>query len=279
MFVILISTTSCEKWRVASEIPQVNNIVVVNAALSPADSVVSVYVGRASDDFGAANTASELAINNAEVFVISDGVRYRLSFSEKSNLYEIPSKNLQIKPDKTYQVEVVANDVKLSAECTVPKAVSPPLLTVLLDKEFITGKVSWQATAPQQAFQLVANAAFKNNRGFPQQVFGSWDYDNSKLLKATRANQSFSHVNTASTQIALADTTQITFEVSLTTYDENASRYLESSQNANDSPEANVEFFNRFISPAIRYSNVSNGLGIVMAYNRQTVVERLNAKE
>ena len=279
LVVILLSCPSCEKWRVASEIPEINNIVVVNAALSPADSVVAVYVGRASDDFGAANSSDELVIKNAEVFIISDETRYQLVFSEKSKLYEIPAKNLSIKPDKTYRVEVVTNGVELSAECTVPKAILPPLLTVSLDKEFIIGKVSWQATASEQAYQLVGNVTFRNNRGFPQQVFGSWDYDNSKLLKAERANQKFNQINTAKTQGSLADTTQIAFEVSLTTYDENASRYLESARNANDSPEMNVEFFNRFITPSIRYSNVKNGIGIVLAYNRQTVIAKLNAKE
>ncbi|MFB0908725.1 MAG: hypothetical protein QMB03_10705, partial [Spirosomataceae bacterium] len=64
----------------------------------------------------------------------------------------------------------------------------------------------------------------------------------------------------------------------LTTYDINGSRYLESARNANDSPQINVEFFNRFISPSIRYSNVKNGLGVVLAYNRQTVIEKLNSR-
>jgi hypothetical protein len=278
LFIIPISTISCEKWRVASEIPEINNLIVVNAALSPTDSVVAVYVGRASDDFGAAKTSGELVINNAEVFIISDETRYQLVFSETNKLYEISAQRLSVKPDKKYRVEVISNGVELTAECTVPRAILPPLLTVSLDKEFIIGKVSWQATASEQAYQLVGNVTFRNNRGFPQQVFGSWDYDNSKLLEAERANQKFNQINTAKTQGPLADTTQIAFEVSLTTYDENASRYLESARNANDSPEMNIEFFNRFITPSIRYSNVKNGIGIVVAYNRQTVIAKLNAK-
>ncbi|MFT7273503.1 MAG: hypothetical protein ACI9V1_003042 [Spirosomataceae bacterium] len=222
--------------------------------------------------------ASELAINNAEVFVISGESRKRLTYSESSSLYEISTREFPIIQGRKYQLEVTANGTALSAECIVPENIPTPKLKVLKDGEFIFGEVSWQSTAVGQTFQLVGNATFINNRGFPQQVFGSWDYDLSKLLEADKKNQSFTQINTARTQGVLSDTTQIIFEVNLTTYDINGSRYLESARNANDSPQINVEFFNRFISPSIRYSNVKNGLGVVLAYNRQTVIEKLNSR-
>ncbi|MFT6205475.1 MAG: hypothetical protein ACJAZY_002323 [Spirosomataceae bacterium] len=56
--------SSCEKWQVAEDIPDPEELVVVNAAFSPSDSVVAVYVGNASSDFQSAFLASELAINN-----------------------------------------------------------------------------------------------------------------------------------------------------------------------------------------------------------------------
>jgi hypothetical protein len=270
--------SSCEKWQVAEDIPDPEELVVVNAAFSPSDSVVAVYVGNASSDFQSAFLASELAINNAEVFVISGESRKRLTYSESSSLYEISTREFPIIQGRKYQLEVTANGTALSAECIVPENIPTPKLKVLKDGEFIFGEVSWQSIAVGQTFQLVGNATFINNRGFPQQVFGSWDYDLSKLLEADKKNQSFTQINTARTQGVLSDTTQIIFEVNLTTYDINGSRYLESARNANDSPQINVEFFNRFISPSIRYSNVKNGLGVVLAYNRQTVIEKLNSR-
>ena len=201
--------SSCEKWQVAEDIPDPEELVVVNAAFSPSDSVVAVYVGNASSDFQSAFLASELAINNAEVFVISGESRKRLTYSESSSLYEISTREFPIIQGRKYQLEVTANGTALSAECIVPENIPTPKLKVLKDGEFVFGEVSWQSTAVSQTFQLVGNATFINNRGFPQQVFGSWDYDLSKLLEADKKNQSFTQINTARTQGVLSDTTQI----------------------------------------------------------------------
>lgn len=267
---------SCEKWKVSSDIPDIDKILVVNAALSPVDSVLVVYVGRASTNFSAAFLPRELAIGNAEVVIFSDNAQQQLTFAEATSLYEISANSFLIETGKRYRIEVKADGQKLSAECTIPKGINSPTLRIDRKDKFITGTVNWESSEAGQAYRLDANATYINQRGFPQQVFGSWDYDLSNLLKAEMINQRFEQVNTVTTQSVLPDTTRINFEVNITTFDINGTRYLESAKNANDTPQTTPEFFDRFISPSIRFSNVQNGLGIVLGYNKQTLTVELN---
>jgi len=267
---LILGGTSCQKWKVDPEIDNINDFVVVNTALSPSNKVVSVYVGRVNANFGTVETSQKLALTDAEVYLRESQVKQRLVFSAKTKLYEVDSQTFPIIAGKTYALEVVVGTKKVTASCQIPEKVLLPLLEAQQNGRLINSSVSWKASKANQAFMLLGYS-FYENQGGPVITYANWDFNQSELIVSVENEQTFTKNNEIGLNIDRVLPPFIDVFVEINQYDENAQKYLTSIKNSNDTPQLSVDFFDKFSSPTIRYSNVNNGLGIMIGYNRYII--------
>lgn len=271
IFVILaVGCLACADWEVAKTAENATDLVVVNAALNPDEKTVSVYVGRGESNFGNIKSAQNLAVANAEVYIIEAQKRQRLSFSEKSKLYEISVNQFPILAGKRYFLEIVVGQKKVTAHCQVPEKISEPTLEASQKGRFIHSSITWQASQKNQFFSL-SGYSFYQSQGIPVTNFANWDFDPTDLVVSVEDKQTFTKTNEIRLNIERALPPFIDAVVEIEQYDDNAAKYLTSVRSSNDTPQSSVDFFDKFSSPAIRYSNVQNGVGIVVGYNRYVV--------
>ena len=267
---IFLGGMSCQKWEVAPLSENTDAPIVVNAALNPSDTIISVYVGRVSTSFGAIEKPQELAIADAEVFLRGPQTKQRLVFSQKTKLYEVNSQAFPLTAGASYTLEVAVGTKKVTASCQIPEKLAPPILEARQNGRFINSSVSWKASQPNQAFMLQAYSYYVS-QGIPVTSYANWDFDQSELIVSVKNEQKFTRNNEVRLNIERELPPLMDVFVEIYQYDENAKKYLTSVKSSRDTPALSVDFFDKFLSPTIRYSNVSNGLGIVIGYNRYIV--------
>ncbi|MFN4146323.1 MAG: DUF4249 family protein [Runella sp.] len=274
IFFLACFCCGCEQWRVVSAVPEANQVIVVNAALSPQNTTTSIYVGRGERDFGKLQSSSALAIAEAEVFLTTGQSKKKLNFDPQTKLYQVSQNEFAVEAGKKYILEITVGKQKVKAECKIPEAISTPAFEARQSGRFIRSSVSWQATQANQAFML-EGYSFYRNEGVPVTTVANWDFDAADLLLSKEAGQLFSQSNEIRLNIERALPPTIDVVAEITQYDDNAVKYLSSVRNSLDSPQMSLGFFDRFSSPTIRYSNIQNGLGIMVGYNRYVVRQNI----
>jgi hypothetical protein len=272
VLVFLACTTACQQWQVISDATEASDVVVVNAALSPSDEQVRVYVGRASTSFGRLQSAAELAISDAEVRIRTGQRAAQMRFSESIKQYVLDTTAWPLVSGETYTIEVKTLTKSIIASCTIPLPIRDFSLEASQQGRFIASSITWQASQPNQVFRL-DGYSFYQVEGMPVYTYPNWDFEIAQTFTSTESGQLFRQNNEIRLNLERTLPPFIDAIAILYQYDENAARYISSIRNANDSPKLTSEFFDRFTSPTIRYSNVQNGLGLVYGFQQYTLTK------
>ncbi len=76
------------------------------------------------------SVGEEIPVSNAEVFIETDGVAYKLTESDRVGYYDL-NLNLQVISGKTYGLTVRYNEVEIKGETTIPVSID----SLLVDKD------------------------------------------------------------------------------------------------------------------------------------------------
>ena len=266
--------SSCEEWRIERSVLKAEDLIIVNTTLNPSDSVIKVYVGRGSTNYQKIELADQLFNKDASVTLISGTKKQKLLFSKRTNFYEIKSSVFPILEGQSYSIEVVVGDKKAIAECTIPKKVEQPTLNCIEKEGIVTATVSWKSSEAFQSYKLKANSLFFSGIT-PVAAFGTWDFEQIDLINASSVGQNFKQTTiiTPTSERNYAGFIEIVCEISA--YDKNAINFYNTTKSNSDVPKSSTDFFEKFTSPAIRYTNIKGGLGIMAAVNNTIIVKKV----
>ena len=169
---------------------------------------------------------------------------------------------------------MVVGDKKAIAECTIPKKVEQPTLNCIEKEGIVTATVSWKSSEAFQSYKLKANSLFFSGIT-PVAAFGTWDFEQIDLINASSVGQTFKQTTiiTPTSERNYAGFIEIVCEISA--YDKNAINFYNTTKSNSDVPKSSTDFFEKFTSPAIRYTNIKGGLGIMAAVNNTIIVKKV----
>lgn len=301
LFTSLISMallTACDslvKEVDPSRTPSTESQFVVNAYISPQDTVLAVLVTRSRPVFGPSANIDPQTVSNVAV-TLSDGSRsVPLPFSEKDGFHRADARLLPIGAGQTYTLTVTApGGERLTARTTVPQPV--PLEEVKLDSTENTNRFGpggysfflqafWRDAPGVKNYYRLAGNLFYTQRyttGQPpreQSVNNvtSFGFGNGGLV--TDENRDGTRISSRRQQIYLPSMSvngqpptfpsPVSYIIYLLNVDENYYRYHESAErqdNVNDNP---------FAEPVLVQGNIEGGLGCFGSYNRTNFSGRL----
>lgn len=126
MLLLVFMCLSCEDFFISEvtnhDIPGSDPQLVVYAYISPADSLVSVYVDR-SKPYVISAKDYEPVNGNAYVYIAEKGSEFvSLQYNEERKRFIIPVSQFPVHHGKTYQLRVEAFDgEKVTGECSIPE--------------------------------------------------------------------------------------------------------------------------------------------------------------
>lgn len=272
-FILLFSimTLSCQKWEVGKQSQQ--NLLVLNAQITPDDSLITVYLGKVTDFDKSKLKPEDLALENAEVFIVNlDNVKSvgnQLNFNSNIKKYQIKSEKVGLVAGGRYMIKANHNNQEVIAEFGIPDKVEEFKIIAQKEEKIVKGSLSWISPKPNMVFNPTVFAVSKNGN-LVSQSFGTWDVDASSILKSVEKSESFK-LNFTISNVGINPE----LKLEILTLDKTGLNYLESIRNSNDTPQLSQDFLDRFNSPSIRYSNVQNGLGVVMGYKKYNLDHKL----
>jgi hypothetical protein len=275
----------CEKEVKNIKIPQASPKLVINAFISPQDTLIRVSVTKSAPVLGKTQLTFE-DIKDATV-ILSDGfssitLEYNPPQSIREQLYRAEAKDFPIIAGKTYFLKVTNPEgLQAEASCTVPFTQNTTLEVDVdsMDSEYGVGKtytmeMKWQDTPGEvnyYRYSAEVKSVYKpspnqaNINYYPVYFDQSLQYLSDNRLDGTIFTTSptsftggyFGNINYDSLELRCY----------LLNTDEHYYRYHQSIRNSNvDNP---------FAEPGPIYSNVRGGLGVFAAYNQSVVTLQL----
>jgi len=120
LLIILAVLYSCETNVDASDLLDKEQLIIINGYLSPQDAVLKVQVSRSKSITSTVNS-KDLIITSANVKITNENNDEAiLIYQESTNSYEASANELVITPGKKYFLEVLVDEDKYYATCTVP---------------------------------------------------------------------------------------------------------------------------------------------------------------
>ncbi len=270
LFLMLILLSSCEQWEIDKLPSSPSEIVVVNALLSPQDSLITVYIGQGSDLLNDAKFNKDLSRSDAKVELSGGSKTIILPFNAKTKLYQIASSKLIIQQQKSYELKVIVDDKVYMSSCTIPRNIETPTIKALFVDRKIKANLNWvESELSNKHYYLEGYGEFVSN-GIPTRNSINWGVSVNNLIESSVTNLS-GYDKTGfvqfSTQANRPLPELVTINVDLYSLDGNMVKYLASIKDAKDTPQQSLDFIERLQTSTIRYSNIKNGYGIMMAYN------------
>jgi len=277
---------ACEKEVTSIQLPGAESQLVVNAFISPQDTILEVAVFESKPVIGERPGSVTDLIRDATV-TLSDGQKtivFPLVNPTQylaGTAYRARPEAFPIEAGKTYFLQASTPDGRLvTAQCTVPAA--PPVPQMRFDSVVTTlengvtsrnytGALHWQDPAGEENFYRV-DADLKrgrlDNRG---ELFEEWQPVYWGPDKAT----AFSDARLDGAQFSSPETSffvndyfrSTTFYAHLLHTDRAYFEYHRTLR-------ANLDS-NPFAEPVLLYSNVAGGLGVFVAFNRTTLEVRV----
>ena len=96
IILVMILLSSCEQWMVDKLPTSPNEIIVVNALLSPQDSLITVYVGKGSNLIDDNKFNKDLSRVDAKVELSDGGQTIILPYNSQTKVYQVTSSNFMI---------------------------------------------------------------------------------------------------------------------------------------------------------------------------------------
>lgn len=264
-------TLSCQKWEVSKQSQK--DLLVLNAQITPDDSLITVYLGKVGDFENSKLKPEDLALENAKILILNldsiNSIENQLNFNSSIKKYQIKSEKVGLVAGGRYMIKANHNNQEVIAEFGIPDKVEEFKIIAQKEEKIVTGSLSWISPKPNMVFNPTVFSVSKNGN-LVTQSFGTWDFEPSSILKSVEKSESFK-LNFTISNIGINPE----LKLEILTLDKTGLNYLESIRNSNDTPQLSQEFLDRFISPSIRYSNVQNGLGVVLGYKKYNLDHKL----
>jgi hypothetical protein len=276
---------ACEKEATGIKLPESNSKLVVTGFISPQDTAVSVEVLRSTPAFGTRSLAPPF-VSNALV-TLSDGDRTVTlpKRGAEGGWYSVEAQAFPVVAGRTYTLRVsVPGGESLEASCTVPEA--PALPAIAIDSVGVPApqhlsnynlRMSWSdATGQENYYRPVAEVRTvlteNPDRPPPFPLIRPVYWETDELIDDKAADNGLLYSPRAT--FAPPGLGQFKPEhylyAQLLHVDRHYYLYHRSLKNASRSDG------NPFAEPVLVYSNITGGLGVFAAYNRATVVTRIN---
>jgi hypothetical protein len=112
---------SCEKKAKNVDLPVVQPVMVASAFLCPTENATSLFLSWSNPIFH--NSEMNLKPEkDADVYIINQGIEYKMHYDNMENKYVISKNELSIKIGETYKLKVVSDKSKtLTATTTIPE--------------------------------------------------------------------------------------------------------------------------------------------------------------
>lgn len=276
---IVLLFMACEKEVTNIKLPQDTSKLVVNAFISPQDTVLRANVSKTLPAIGKVKLSSN-NLTDAIVTISNEEKSVTLMYHEADRYYSANSKDFPILPGKTYFLKVSHPSFpQVGATCTVP-VTQNNTLEVAIDsansrydgyKEYFM-LMKWQDTPSEMNYYRVfaETLAYQDSA---YQYYQPLYFDANDLYSDIRldgANFSSPKAPIWMNLISPGVQTKNTLFAHLLNTDEPYFRYHQSLRNYSNTDG------NPFAEPVLIYSNVTGGLGVFAAYNRTTVQIKLN---
>ncbi|CAA9212959.1 MAG: hypothetical protein AVDCRST_MAG56-10 [uncultured Cytophagales bacterium] len=273
---------ACEKEVTSLKLPGADSQLVVNAFISPQDTVLEVAVYESKPVVGERPGSASDIIRDATV-TLSDGEKTVVlplldpTPDLRRTSYRTRPEALPIEAGKTYYLQVSTPDGRLvTAQCTVPAA--PPATQIRLDSVVrtlengaafrnYTGTLYWQDLAGEENFYRV-DADLKRVRvdNWSGKLLEDWQSVNWSPDKATffsDARLDGAQFSSPEINFSMHDYFRSTTLYAYLLHTDRA--YFEYHRTLRANADSNP-----FAEPVLLYSNVAGGLGVFAAYNRTT---------
>jgi hypothetical protein len=261
--------------------------LVINAFISPQDSLIQVFVYESIPVNTALTTPrlvpnATVRLSSGSESVILPKVRYETSTPSSFEVYQIPAVSFPIQAGKTYTLHVSTPDGRqVEGRCTVPAPNSTLLVRpVPSDSGKVRLLYSWQdpvgvghyyrpaGETEFTSYLTGSNTFLSGEEGLGQRVY--WE-EGIRLLSDSRFDGEVLSAVTSPFLIPPASFSKITIRAYLLTTDEAYFRY-HSTLNQQRKSRAD----DPFAEPVPIYSNLTGGVGVFAAYNRTEVRITLN---
>lgn len=269
--IIALLTFSCESIVTEVELPELPDRIVISTFLSPGDDSIRVTVTESQSLFSdASDSLNKQWLEDADVFITHGSTTRQLAYISSYRYYVIDALAIPILPNETYKVTARATDGReASGEATVPAIsdhhIKLEQVTSIQHEGYSEKVISvrfYDPASTQDHYRILMKAVWSKT-GFPSSTQDSYPYPESRSEYIEDSN-----FNGGSLLVNFNDYddpgyTLDSVYVYLYTTDETYylfHRSIEANQNSSENP---------FIEPALVYSNVIGGLGVVSAYNSQ----------
>ncbi|MEO6903583.1 MAG: DUF4249 domain-containing protein [Bacteroidia bacterium] len=258
---------SCEKEVTNIQLPETKSKLVLGCFLVPSDTVINVTITKSMPIFNNTSTKAEVFVENASV-TISDGVNSAILPEKGFGLYQVNSKIFPIIEGKEYTVSASASSYdNVYGKCTVPKSVAAvnaslngPINTVGSSIE-----LKWQDIPNQNDYYIVSVYGFSVNDSLSKSdtVYNYVFYSDEPY----KDNGKDGHEMSISIKLKKAyEKKGYSFKgysITIFNLEYNYYMYLKSFNKYNNNDPSNP-----FSEPALVYTNVDKGLGVVGGYTR-----------
>ena len=250
----LLIFASCEKWEVAKNPTDINNLIAVSGLISPTTPQMTIYVSKGIL-LGQVIKNDSLQISNAEVSISDFTNTQKLQYNLKSRRYEALQGNLKIISGKTYYLTVKANNKTLEASCTVPEK---PQIQDIRNKRTDNGiqfSLNWKNTEVAYLIKSVIDGVTSTN--VPTKLGIIWDDESITTTPIVKSSilEMFNYTGRfpISSNIRLKN-----IFTTVASVDKNYELFIE----RRGKVDSDVGIFERFSEPNLGYSNIKGGIGI-----------------
>lgn len=263
VFLTLCSMIGCVKVEPFKEIPAYS----VYSILNPADSIISVFVGRTFRTGEFFSIDSGKAIANARVEIRNKSTTKIIEFDNSSKSY-LANNSGFLRAGEEYYLSIEIEDEILEGYTLIPE-----LPTLKLDQAEITAnsegqiQVFWEKSKLDNSiYRLVGSVDLRSN------VFALfyWDQDEGVWETSDKLNSSNVIKSPLGSFNFVSSSKEAFVKIDLFSFDENYDDF----RKKENVFQLRSDFSRLFESPVIFNSNVSNSIGIFGSY----VVSSLNIK-
>lgn len=273
--ILAFGIISCEKTAKNVDLPVVQPVMVANAFLSPNEEFTSLFLSWSNPIFHNSDMNEKL-VTDADVYIINQGVEYKMHYSNQESKYLISKNDLPIIIGQTYKLRIESDKSKtLTASTTIPEKPIFKSKFVRIDSVIESGDgyrssqyiiyVDLKITNPEpKAYYRITAYADVIDGGMKQITTCYIDGGNNRTIygnfdQTLRMYPSFYGWN----GLSLKKIYMIVEKVDETFY-----RYHHALENYSD-----MDFF---AEPTQVYSNIENGFGTFCSHN--IVVDTLDVK-
>ncbi len=275
--ILAFGILSCEKTAENVDLPVVQPVLVANAFLNPENDNTSLYLTWSNPIFHNSDL-TEKEEKNADVYIINQGVKYKMHYSNQESKYLLSKNELPIIIGETYNLKIVSDKSEtLTASTTIPEK---PVFTT----KFVRIDSIIEKTENYKSSEYIIYVDLHIKNPAPKAYYRITAYCKQVVAGTGMQQIAPCYIDGGNNRIIYGDYNKtlrmypqyytvdgMKFEkiyIIIEKVDETFYRYQHALENYSD-----LEFF---AEPTQVYSNIENGLGAFCSHN--IVVDSLDVK-